>query len=201
MTKVKKKQLAKRQMIVEKATKLMDEVGFENLTVRMICDAAEISAGTFYHYFKNKSDLVIELFGLVDNYLEDNVLQRLDHENELINIIRFCRGFAEYVTLCGVATAKLINSMFPMYTHQGPQDEEHKRILYTGLYKVILRGQEKGQITTTYKAERLVDMIVVIIRGYCFDWARREGVYDLGEYTEELIALFVKALSPSEQII
>lgn len=197
MTKIKKKQLAKRKIIVEKATNLMKEVGFENLTVRMICDTAGISAGTFYHYFKNKSDLVIELFALIDDYFEDNVLNRLDQEDELINIVTFCKGFAEYVTICGVGRSKLINSMFPIYS-KGGHHEERGRILYRGSYTIIVRGQKKGQITTDYTAEQLVDMILVMIRGYCFDWGRRDGVYDLVEYTEELMLLFVKALRPNK---
>lgn len=197
MTPVEKKQLEKRKMIGEKAAVLMNEVGFENLTVRMICEAAGISAGTFYHYFENKSELVIELFSLIDDYFEENVLNKLNDENELTNIITFCREFAEYVSLCGVARSKLINSMFPPYGSKGIY-EERKRILYSELCKIIERGQEKGQITRDYKAYKLVDMIIVMIRGYCFDWARREGVYDLIDHTEELIKLFVKSLVPRE---
>jgi AcrR family transcriptional regulator len=197
MTTIEKKQLEKRKIIGEKATNLMNEVGFENLTVRMICDAAGISAGTFYHYFQNKSELVTELFSLVDNYFEENVLNKLNHEDEVINIIVFCTSFAEYVSLCGIARSKLINSMFPPYSSRGIH-EERKRILYSELYKIIERGQAKGQISKDYKTNKLVDMIIVMIRGYCFDWARREGIYDLVEYTEELIRLFVRALVPRE---
>lgn len=200
MTKIKEKQLAKRKIIVEKATNLIKEVGFESLTVRMICDASGISAGTFYHYFENKSDLVIELFALIDDYFQGNVLNRLDHADELRNIISFCKGFVEYVTLCGVGRSKLINSMFPIYNKDG-EKEERDRILYKELNTIITRGQEKRQITTDYTANQLTDMILVMIRGYCFDWGRREGAYDLVECIDEMMSLFIKSLRPSEEII
>ena len=195
MSKIKKKQLAKRRNIIEKATNLMNEVGFESLTVRMICDAANISSGTFYHYFENKTDLIVELFSLIDDYFEENVLDILNDEDELVNIIGFCKGFSEFVTQTGVAKSKLINSMFPVYS-EGGYHEERGRILYRELNAIITRGQEKGQITTEYTVDQLVDMILVMVRGYCFDWARREGAYDLVKYTEDMITLFVRALIP-----
>ncbi|MGO1369665.1 MAG: TetR/AcrR family transcriptional regulator [Senegalia sp. (in: firmicutes)] len=199
MSKIKEKQLAKRKFIIEKATNLMNEVGFEGLTIRMICDVSGISAGTFYHYFENKSDLIIELFALIDDYFEENVLDRLNSEDELKNIIIFCKGFVEYVTMVGVERSKLINSMFPAYSKER-QDEETERVVYRELHKIIIRGQEKGQITYKYSSRRLVDMILVMIRGYTFDWGRREGSYDLVENTEQMISLFVKSLKANEQI-
>lgn len=198
VTKIKKKQLEKRKVIIEKAANLMNDVGIENLTIRMICDAAEISSGTLYHYFDNKSDLVTQLFALIDDYFQENIVNRLDHEDELMNIIRYCEGFAEYVTLCGVARSKLISSVFPNYINRGAYDER-KRILNKELCKIIRRGQAKGQITIDYSSDKLVDMILVMVRGYSFDWGRRGGSYDLIERTEEMVSLFVIGLRPIAQ--
>lgn len=195
MSKIKKKQIAKRKNIIQKASHLMDEVGFENLTVRMICDVANISPGVFYHYFDSKSDLIVELFSLIDNYFEENVLGRLNDDNELTNIVEFCKGFSEFVVQTGVVKSKFMNSIFPVYS-SGGHHAERGRILYRELNLLITRGQEKGQITTKYNPDRLVDMILVILRGYCFDWARREGSYDLVKYTEDMMSLFLCALIP-----
>lgn len=200
MSNVKEKQLAKRKEIGQKAAELMNEVGFENLTVRMICNAAGISAGTFYHYFKNKSELVTALFSFIDDYFEENVVDKLNHEDEIINIITFSKKFAEYVTQAGVERSNIINSMFPVYSNNGI-NEERKRILNSELLKIIVRGQKKGQITTSFEAEKLVNMIIVILRGYCFDWARREGTYDLVRNTVDLITIFVKSLKPNVELI
>lgn len=195
MSKISKKQIARRKNIIKTAAGLMNVVGFENLTVRMICDAANISPGTFYHYFDNKSDLVIELFSLIDDYFEENVLGRLEDENELANIITFCKSFSEFVTQTGVAKSKFMNSMFPPYS-EGGHHEESGRILYRELSAIITRGQEKGQITNEYGPDQLVEMILVLLRGYCFDWARREGTYDLVKYTEDMILLLIGGLKP-----
>lgn len=191
---VRRKQLAKRKEIIEKAVLLMKEVGIENLTIRMICDEAEISAGTFYHYFNNKSDLIMELFSLIDEYLEENVVGRLQNDDEFTNIINFCNGFAEYVNSVGVEHSRLISSTFPDYYNNITFSNERNRPLYVMLNEIIERGQRKGQVRRDYTVNQLTEMIVITLRGYAFDWARREGSYDIIRYVDGHIKLFINAL-------
>ncbi len=51
----------KRQLVVDTALRLFAEKGFENVSVDEIIAAAGISKGTFYHYFKNKDEMVLDL--------------------------------------------------------------------------------------------------------------------------------------------
>ncbi len=196
MSKITSKGFEKRKAIVEKATTLMNEVDFEHLTVRMICDAADISIGTFYHYFDEKYDLIVELFGLVDQYLEETVIPTLTSKDELVNIVRFCRGFAEYVTICGTTRSKLINSMYPNY-EKNSREIECKRPLFSEMKTIIIRGQKQGQIDISLNPDDITDMLIVMLRGYCFDWARRGGSYNLEDKTIGFAELFVKVLKPN----
>jgi AcrR family transcriptional regulator len=198
MANVKEKRFQKRKIIIDKVMTLMEKVGFEKITVRMICEVAGISAGTFYHYFHNKLELLIELFSLIDKYFEENVLLKLNDEYELVNIIKFCEGFAEYATLIGYEKCKIINSTFPIVRKENYYEEQN-RILYSELNKIIKRGQEKGQITMEYASDKLVNNIIIIIRGYCFDWARREGHYDLKEYINNFMIIFIKSIMVSNE--
>src|SRR5690348_7990189 len=43
-----------RQEIVESALKLFQELGFENVSVEMICESAGVSRATFFNYFPQK---------------------------------------------------------------------------------------------------------------------------------------------------
>ncbi len=190
---IRKKQVAKREEIIEQAVLLSDKIGMENMTIRKICKAAGISSGTFYHYFGKKANLIVELFSLIDDYLEENVIGRLNDDNELVNVLGFCKGFTKYVTQTGVARSRLINSTFPTYNTE-TTNEERARVLYVELAKIIERGQKKGQITLAYEVDELVDMIIVTLRGYTFDWGRRNGSYDLVEQTNKFMEIFIKSL-------
>lgn len=190
---VRKKQIAKREKIIEEAVLLADKVGLENITVRKICKAADISSGTFYHYFGKKANLIGELFRLVDDYFVENIVGTLNDDNEFVNILRFCNGFTEYVTASGATRGRLVTTTFPTYNTEAT-NEERTRILYVELTKIIQRGQTKSQITLGYDVDELVDMILVTIRGYAFDWSRRNGTYDLVEHTNKFMEIFLKSL-------
>ena len=48
-----------RQKITDAAAEIIRTQGAENVTVRNVCEIAEVATGTFYHYFKNKDDLLM----------------------------------------------------------------------------------------------------------------------------------------------
>ena len=47
------------QKIIDAAVKLITERGADNITVRKDCTEAESSIGTYYHYFRDKDELLM----------------------------------------------------------------------------------------------------------------------------------------------
>ncbi|HZG54862.1 FAD-dependent oxidoreductase [Paenibacillus sp.] len=60
----------KRQRVVETAVRLFVERGYEQVSVDEIIQAANISKGTFYHYFESKEDLLGELTSVQADIVE-----------------------------------------------------------------------------------------------------------------------------------
>lgn len=52
----------KREQLLEIATKLFSERGFENTPLSMVCEEANVSKGLISHHFKSKNDLLREIF-------------------------------------------------------------------------------------------------------------------------------------------
>ena len=48
-----------KQKIIATAIEIIETQGADSLTVRNICAKSKLSNGTFYHYFKNKDDLLM----------------------------------------------------------------------------------------------------------------------------------------------
>lgn len=48
-----------KEKIIEAAIAVIRRYGADAVTVRTVCDAAEVSIGTFYHHFRNKDDLLM----------------------------------------------------------------------------------------------------------------------------------------------
>ncbi|EKM32923.1 bacterial regulatory s, tetR family protein, partial [Vibrio harveyi] len=61
----------KRQQIIEVATQLFAEHGFEKTPVSNICEKAEISKGLVFHHFKNKNELLREVFVHITQIIEE----------------------------------------------------------------------------------------------------------------------------------
>jgi TetR/AcrR family transcriptional repressor of bet genes len=53
---------ARRQMLIEAATRCLSRGGIAAFTVDQICKEAKVSRGLINHYFPNKDDLLIEIY-------------------------------------------------------------------------------------------------------------------------------------------
>src|SRR4051812_7288134 len=63
------KGLRRREELIEATTRAVDKVGYDNLTVALICETASAPIGLYYRYFRNKSDAVLAaLERLIDGY-------------------------------------------------------------------------------------------------------------------------------------
>lgn len=72
---------AKRQLILDTAAKVFALKGYHHTAVKDIVDAAEVSVGSFYFYFKSKEDLFIELYQNITTMFQTNTMRVLDVEN------------------------------------------------------------------------------------------------------------------------
>lgn len=65
----------KRAEIVHAALELIAEQGFHGAPMAMIASRAEVGAGTIYRYFKNKEELIAELFREIEERMVPNITQ------------------------------------------------------------------------------------------------------------------------------
>jgi len=56
------KKIDKKTLILDTTLELLSENGFHGTPISLIAEKAEIGAGTIYRYFKNKEELINELF-------------------------------------------------------------------------------------------------------------------------------------------
>lgn len=92
-----RKKLRTRADIVDAATRLFAERGFDAVTVEEITDACEVSPRTFYRYFPSKEDLVL---GHIDESIERiraDLLARPDGEPVLASVRAAFTGLAHEI--------------------------------------------------------------------------------------------------------
>lgn len=193
MSKCTRKQIEKRKQIIEATKSIMDEIGFENVTVRCICKAANISIGTFYHYFNDKGDIIIQLYTSVDEYLSEIEIEKLSDEDELKNIITFSEEYGRFVADSGLSVAKQIFGA-AINTESNQIYRSIERDINRIIFNIIKRAKEKDQINTDFSIEEISNMILINIRGIVFDWCKFRGQYDLVEQIRNSIGIFVRGI-------
>lgn len=190
MSKVKQKQMSKRSEIIEKVIPLISSMTFDDLSIAKICEVAGISSGTFYHYFNKKTDILVGLLGLIDDYMVDEIFPLLTAEDEKENLKTFAHGWSIYVNTHGIERSKLITSVVPADRYVSG----HKRVIITKLEEIFGSGQEKNQISLIYDAKTLTEFFLLAMRGVTADWSRHDGGYSVTDMMDKYISFFIRAL-------
>ncbi len=191
VSKIHQKQVQRRIEILEKVLHLMKTKSFEEISVQEICTTADISIGSFYHYFKQKSDILASLMELIDIYMLEHVFPLLTNASALENLKLISRGFAAHIVENGIELSKLISRCCP--TEYNIYNE--KRPLVQKLAEIVSTGQQKGEFTTLLSPEKTADLLLIALSGVAVDWSRRDGNYSILDRMEEFSALFLPALT------
>ncbi len=186
---------SKKNRIISSVIKLIHETNYEKASVRVICDYAQISIGTFYHYFKDKSELLQCILRQIDIYLVTDIVPLLNCKTEAGNLKLFTAAFATDTQNTGTLYGGVISSpTVPLADTPADIEREHSRPLYTIPAGIIRRGQTTGEFRCDYTPEQLVDKLVMCLRGCSMEWARRNCSYDIRQYVSDFTDMFLKIL-------
>ena len=191
-TKRQRQAIETRLRITRAAILLIKERGYEAVTVKDICAAAELSIGAFYHHFGSKEDIINEGHAQVDAMLSER-LPSFDSVAWREFIIALMRETGRLLTELGwffIAQAyRHMLSTADKYTLS--QDRQ----VYGLVSKAVARGLAEGELNPSKTAEAYTDDILRWVRGIIFDWCLREGAYDLGERMETDLRLLFAAMA------
>lgn len=170
MTSRKQQAIQSKRHILETAFALTEEKGFDSLTIQDICKAAEVSVGAFYHYFASKEALILEWYGVADEYFQENVIPRLEKSDADITekMITFAE---EQVGLGQKYGSKHISQLYrAQLQHNSEQFFSMERGMVNGMVGLLRSGVEKGELKEEIVVEELAHELFIIIRGITLDW-------------------------------
>lgn len=188
---VKQKQINKRNEIIEKVLPLIGKVSFEELSMKDICAVADISIGSFYHYFNKKEDLLSGLLTLIDDYMISEAFPKMKKKKESDNLIIFAKYWLKYVNDNGLSRSKLISSLdLSDQNYEGEQ-----RITFTEVSNRISKAQASGEFASELSADELSSLFFMSLRGITVDWTRREAGFDIVKTGCEYIQILLKGMA------
>lgn len=189
----------KSKMVKEKicaaATDLIKSHGYEYVTVSNVCNAAEVSVGSFYHHFTNKDDLLgYYLTAAFENYAAE--FENISGDDVVSNVVCCFGLYIDFLLEQGLEftqnyyTTK--NRNLSANSARGNSKPVNMPILEKA-EEFIIKAQENGFVYSGVDAKILADDLCIVEKGTIFDWCICSGSYDLREYADRILRAHLRA--------
>ncbi|WP_372777402.1 TetR/AcrR family transcriptional regulator [Litorivivens sp.] len=186
-----------RGRINEAALALFSAKGVELTTVEEICESAEVARKTFYNYYSSKQDLIR---ALSDSMLYDETSNVIELALEKYDSTR---ERVEYIYGVMIDNLQRYEELERCLVHQALLDlsSENSQIgqrlgdLNAAFSELVRDGLRLGDVSESYSAEFIGEMIVGLINATIINWVHDPG-YPVFERIEEVkrltLASFLK---------
>ena len=180
-----------RERIFQAAKRILQKQGYEQLSIKNICEEAGVSNGSFYHHFKTKDDLLsyyiedqpkiepdlLELPGSVEG-VKEGIIQ------VYMNYVKYCRELgvefvAEYYDTKNQAlnASSRMERPYPIVTVQ------------TYVEKAI----EAGVVNLNVSISEFTTDIRMIVIGNVFEWCVKHGDADFEGNMARSLGMYLDA--------
>ena len=180
--------------IVSASWKLFYEQGYEDTTIEDIIKQSGTSKGSFYHYFDSKDALLGTLAYLFDEKYEE-LANEINADMNAVDILIFLnRQLFEMIE--STVDLELIKRLYStqLLTKSEKQLLDHNRVYYRLLRKIVISGQERGEITKEQSVNDVVKYYAFCERALIYDWCLCNGDYSLSDYSAKLLPFFLKRI-------
>ncbi len=180
---------------MEAAVKLFARQGFHQSTVAQIAKEAGVADGTIYLYFKNKDDILVQIFSYRAKQVFDRFraeVQKADNSlDKLRNLIR--RHLTEFQRDRDMAV------VYQVETHQNSRLAESQIREMSQMYQELISEiVELGQQEDSIRKDLYVGLVKRFILGAVDEvintWLHSEKDYDLVSMADPLVDLLVRGI-------
>jgi AcrR family transcriptional regulator len=175
----KRQAIAKKLHITETAMSLFREKGYGSVKVTEICKEANISLGTFYHYFSSKDSIIDDSYQAIDSLVFERI-DNLEFPNPYAKLL----GILEQSALVmqeELGYLFISQSYHQILSSKTKYSFSHERSLFRILEATVTEGIEKGCFWPDTDPQEISELCLRIGRGDIIDWCLQEGSYQLNE--------------------
>jgi len=186
---------ALREKIYETARELFLTHGFEATTITQIAEAADIAPATFFNHFTSKAAVLYEMTGEVAEHLQALVDQELERP---VSTQERIRGFADAVASDIAGAQGLARDVLLELMHSQTRPDRVAPYLvpvYEPFARIIVQGQEAGEVRTDYQARFLTEMVLGAISVAFIRWME-DAEFPLLEWLLQAADFICEAIEP-----
>ena len=184
MSDIEKEPLSKQQLksketkgrIFRAAKTILQKQGYEQLSIKNICEEAGVANGSFYHHFKTKDDLLSYYIEEQPSINPDLLEPPEDAEEAKIAIIHVYLNYAEYCRELGVEF--MANYYTPKNQALNPSIRTERPYPIITVEHYLQKAIDAGSVTPTIPPEDICTDIRMLVIGNVFEWCLHNGDTD-----------------------
>ena len=165
-----------KEKIFQAAKSILQRNGYENLSIKNICEEAGVSNGSFYHHFKTKDDLLsyyIENQPNVDPELLDIPSDKEAAKEAIISV------YLNYVAYCKELGVDFVAGYYtPRNQALNPTIRTERPYPIVTVQHYLEKAVAAEAITLNLSIPEVVTDIRMIVIGNAFEWALHNGEAD-----------------------
>lgn len=182
-----------RRKIYETGCRLIEEKGFQNVSVEDITKACGVAKGTFYVYFKRKEEIVFEC---CSEWFKEVDRMAREHKGDLTEKLTvYFKGFMEGVTCGGIELCRQwVREVIDPKEAPGEMcggkysyDLKHLRAFFSDAVK-------EGLLKKSTPVEELVRLFLCQLYGMMTCWCMSDAEFVPEEWVERLAKVQLAAL-------
>lgn len=182
-----------REKIFQAAKRILQKKGYEELSIKNICEEAGVSNGSFYHHFKTKDDLLS--YYIEDQPQIDPDLLELPENAAGVKagIIRVYMNYVKYCRELGVEFMSGYYDTKNQALNAAIRTERPYPIVTVQTY--VEKAEKEGIVRLNVEIEEFTTDIRMIVIGNVFEWCVKHGDADfegnmsrsLGKYLDAVL--------------
>lgn len=195
MTKRQKQAIETRARLVDSAMRLISSRGYENVTVDDIAEDSGTAKGTFYHYFRKKSDILLELSSSIYDLLQEGM--DIDENAAVLDRLHgFVRYWYRDVNKYNLQLAREAVKLYALSSDVGEHGENVSQ-MERGIELIrsyLVHGVERGQLKAGTPVDTLSKALMFSMQGSAVYHCKHESDFDVSDWCEQFIASILDPL-------
>ena len=165
-----------KERILKAAIRLFKEYGYNQVGIEEIANAAEVSRGSFYVYYKNKDDLLAEYLHSLDQvYNEYYETVLCSKECESMNALEKLNLYMKFTLQFNAENGQDLMRMYYAYLTKDTNTwAKRDRCYFPILEKLITQAREEGSMRKDICMENIESISLGITRGMTLEWSANE---------------------------
>ena len=176
LSKQQRKSKETKERIFQAAKRILQKSGYEELSIKNICEEAGVSNGSFYHHFKTKDDLLSYYIEDQPSIDPDRLELPKNKEDAKETIIHVYLNYVKYCKELGVEF--MAGYYTPHNQALNPTIRTERPYPIVTVQHYLERALGANAIQLNLKIEELTTDIRMIVIGNVFEWAMRNGDAD-----------------------